>query len=1224
MSSFPIAGLLPKEEIQATQFISKNPEHDGRVITIAILDTGVDPSALGLQRTTDGKPKIIDLVDCTGSGDVKMIVAEKSESGSPKSLTGKELKLGSWENPSGEWRVGLKRAWEIWPGPLVNRMKKDRKDRFLEKHHALLSAAKADLRAFNEKNTTSSPTIARQKNELEARISSLDSLIKSYDDAGPTYDVVSFHDGKTWRVVVDSECSSDLSKYTPLAPYREGQQYSTFPEPTLLPYSVDVFDEGSVVSIVCAAGTHGTHVAAITAAYTPDTPERNGVAPGAQIVSLKIGDTRLGSMETHAGLVRAANYLYKHRDTIQLANMSYGEASGISAKGQFVEVLADWVARRGNCVFVTSAGNAGPALSTVGAPGNGKGVLSVGAWQSASMQKSEYALLDEVPAGGFTWSSRGPTTDGHRGVDVMAPGAAITSVPGWSGQGTQLMNGTSMASPNACGGVALVLSSLKAEGKEWKAAGIVKAARTTAKDVQADLNAGLIQVENMREYLAKWEGEKERDVEWEVSVGKGRGIYLRDPEECAQVSKAQATVKPFFLEHEAKEKAELEVKCRLECKASWIRVPKYVLLAGVGRTFDVEVDPSQLESGLHFEEIVAYDADAEEKRVVFTIPVTVTKPEGVPFAPKTPLVKYHGLRSAPGYIERKFVAVPSGATSCKLRITARDNHTPIKFIVHCLQMIEQIRHSDTEAHWMFTLTQNEPIEKRFKVVGGRTMEVCLAQFWNVGVDVEVDVDVEFYGMGLTNADSKVVLIGGEGVRKLEAVSGVRQEIFKPTAKLEKVRKFVRPKESIISPLGERDMLPNTKKQYELVLTYPFKQTEAGDVTASIPACGWMYDSAFGILMMVYDANKQLVSFGDVYRKGHKLEKGDHEFKIQIRHESFEALDKVKDTVLTLECGMQKVKEVGLDVFEDQVDLYNGSKAADFKNLKLKMGERKVFVVNTDVAKDKLPKNAGPGDVLVGSLSLNAAKVEHGGYKLQYVVAPDPKKEDNGNGTVKKKDPKLVDLQIEIVSKIKDAVAKEAFLASLLKEHPTYLPLLVAKLDSLSPNSVPADDTKRKQVNEAADAVIKQIDIDALARHQGMNRTPDEEKTEEEREADEEMSKKKDAFLAALKAKLIASTPETREAAFKAWRQWAPVDASKSDMKFALCLAERDIAEKRYGTALKTLKDAVEENGVVAGEDADKAQELKAKALRELGWDVWVRYEEEWGVVRKPPGGYALF
>lgn len=41
------------------------------------------------------------------------------------------------------------------------------------------------------------------------------------------------------------------------------------------------------------------------------------------------------------------------------------------------------------------------------------------------MMLAEYPMLNEVSEQSYTWSSRGPTTDGDIGVDILAPGIFI-------------------------------------------------------------------------------------------------------------------------------------------------------------------------------------------------------------------------------------------------------------------------------------------------------------------------------------------------------------------------------------------------------------------------------------------------------------------------------------------------------------------------------------------------------------------------------------------------------------------------------------------------------------------------------------------------------------------------------------------------------------------------------------------------------------------------------
>ena len=69
--------FLSLSQTGVENFLTKNPEFDGRGTIILILDTGVDQGIEGLIKTSTGDVKVIDVKDFTGQGDIELFEAER-------------------------------------------------------------------------------------------------------------------------------------------------------------------------------------------------------------------------------------------------------------------------------------------------------------------------------------------------------------------------------------------------------------------------------------------------------------------------------------------------------------------------------------------------------------------------------------------------------------------------------------------------------------------------------------------------------------------------------------------------------------------------------------------------------------------------------------------------------------------------------------------------------------------------------------------------------------------------------------------------------------------------------------------------------------------------------------------------------------------------------------------------------------------------------------------
>ena len=200
---------------------------------------------------------------------------------------------------------------------------------------------------------------------------------------------------------------------------------------------------------------HGTHTSStvvgdnFASLSTPSFPGVNvgdGMAPNAKLVFQDVGNDTTGCL---SGLNDPYNmYLQALNAGARVHSNSYGSPSGGAYTSD--DSTADrFLFDHEDMAIFFSAGNAGPGANSIGSPGNSKNAVTVGALGHGN----------STTVAGF--SSRGPTDDGRRKPDIMAPGSSTVSAAGDASHtsnncGTKALSGTSMSCPTTAGGAALL------------------------------------------------------------------------------------------------------------------------------------------------------------------------------------------------------------------------------------------------------------------------------------------------------------------------------------------------------------------------------------------------------------------------------------------------------------------------------------------------------------------------------------------------------------------------------------------------------------------------------------------------------------------------------------------------------------------------------------------------------------------------------------------------
>ncbi|MGW0518800.1 S8 family serine peptidase [Crossiella sp. NPDC003009] len=473
---------LPTRDIGAADFPA-----DGRGVLVAILDSGVDLDHPALATTSTGERKIVDWhnANAPGSGD------------------------GGWVEMTTKFHNG----------------------RFREQDRDWVAPAGGGPFSFG--------LLTEVAGDLGAKNSEVGGDLNRDGDRVDSWGVL--QDTASKQVRVDLNGDRDFTNDRPMTDYKAGYDVGHFgvdrPDTPVLDRIAFVVQtdrstyDGKAtphVNIGVAGGLHGSHVAGIAAGHKLFGGAMAGAAPGAQLMSVKACLASPGC--TNSGLLDGV--LYAARNGADIVNISIGGLPALNDGDDAAAALYNRTIAEYKMQLVIAAGNDGAGANTVGEPGATVDAVTVGSSITAETWLSNYGSVTPVRQGLHSYSSRGPAEDGGFKPNIIAPGAAISTVPQWQEAssipgtyplpaGYAMLNGTSMAAPQATGGAALLIGAHKARhGSRPDPAALRNAIYSTAKFLPNlgayEQGAGLLNVPAA--FLALQRGPAPETIKAEVPV----------------------------------------------------------------------------------------------------------------------------------------------------------------------------------------------------------------------------------------------------------------------------------------------------------------------------------------------------------------------------------------------------------------------------------------------------------------------------------------------------------------------------------------------------------------------------------------------------------------------------------------------------------------------------------------------------------------------------------